>query len=93
MKKPGPAVFVAVTLRDTPVAVAGMPHCPWIGKSRGTPAASDGGPKGPVKPLPRVSTMRHGVSSTNVLAVTSATPAVNRAPIRIAMISATRFPL
>src|SRR5262245_37895885 len=62
---PAPCVRATVRLAETAGALAGTPHWPAIGKSRGTPADNDGGPQAPVKPPPRVSSTRQGVSPTN----------------------------
>src|SRR5215471_17658470 len=64
LRKPGPSVFVAVRFAETAAASLGMPHEPVIGKFRGLPAARLGGPKAPLKPFPRVSASRHGVTAT-----------------------------
>ena len=55
----------AVTLNATALAGSappGIPQSPRTGKLRFEPAASDGGPLSPEKPLPRVSAIRHGVT-------------------------------
>src|SRR5450830_1299875 len=56
--KPGPAVFVTVTFKETAEAVPGMPHWPDRVKFRGTPALNGGAPYRPAGP--RVSAIRQG---------------------------------
>src|SRR5262245_41660151 len=63
--KPGPVVLVTLILAATAFAVAGTPHCPTPGNTRGDCWARAGGPKGPVKPEPRVSASRQGDTATN----------------------------
>src|SRR5712692_2418472 len=59
--KPGPAVLVTVTFKETACAVPAMPHWPVRVKFLGIDPGSDGGPYAPVNPLPRVSAIRQGV--------------------------------
>src|SRR6185295_1820227 len=62
---PAPCVKVTPRLAETASALEGIPQCPAMGKLRGTPAGSNGGPKDPENPFPRVSSNRQGVMPTN----------------------------
>jgi hypothetical protein len=66
---PGALVFATVMFAETTWAVAGMPHLVAIGKTRGAPATSEGGPKGPggKGPPVRVSARRQGAIAMNAI--------------------------
>ena len=80
---PAPLVLVTAMLAETAWAVAGMPQLPATGKTRATLATIEGGPKGPEKPLPRVSASRQGVIPTK------ASGAVGKALVRAASAAST----
>jgi hypothetical protein len=64
---PTPLVLVTAMLAETAWAVMGMPQWPATGKTRGDWAPIEGGPKAPVKPLPRVSASRQGAIPTKAI--------------------------
>src|SRR5687767_244812 len=64
--KPIATAFVTARFMDTAWAVTGTPQCPAIWKVRNVPPTSEGGPYGPLKPLPtRVSAKRQGWIAMN----------------------------
>jgi hypothetical protein len=54
-------------LAETAWAEAEMPQWPATGKTRGLWVAIEGGPKAPLKPLPRVSASRQGEIATKAM--------------------------
>jgi hypothetical protein len=64
---PTPLVLVTAMLAETAWAEMGMPQWPPTGKTRGVTALIEGGPKAPLKPLPRVSASRQGGIPTKAI--------------------------
>src|SRR5258705_5038924 len=66
-RNPVAVVLVTAMLAETAWADKGMPQLPATGKTRGLWVTIEGGPKAPLKPLPRVSAKRQGVIATKAI--------------------------